>query len=77
MERLVVVMQKSFEEYLDEKKMKNIISQDPKFYNRFIKEWNEITETLRQIYEDSKEKEKLKEERNKVIRPTSNSVIFK
>lgn len=75
MERMVMIMQENFEDYLSEKQMKNIINQDPKFYDRFTEEWKEITKTLRQIHEASKIKTEAKEK--EVIRPTSNSVIFK
>lgn len=50
--------------------------QDPIFCERFKKEWEEITTTLRQIHEASKIKTETNKN-NEVIRPSSSSVIFK
>ena len=73
MERLEA-QENNFEEV---PKMEHIIKQDPKFYDKFKAEWEEITATLRQIHEASKLKKERNEEQNKIYRPTSSSVIFK
>lgn len=49
--------------------------QDLKFINKFKKDWEEITATLRQIHEESlNNKDK---EQREIFRPTSSSVVFK
>lgn len=50
--------------------------QDPVFCERFAKEWEEITATLRQIHEASRIKTETNKN-NEVVRPSSSSVIFK
>lgn len=49
--------------------------QDLKFINKFKKDWEEVTATLRQICEESLNNKN--KERMEIFRPTSSSVVFK
>ena len=77
MERVETTMALSEQNFDEEKKMQNIIKADYAFSENFKKEWNEITATLRQIYEAEKLKREM-EQQNKInsISVTSSSKIF-
>ena len=49
--------------------------QDLKFIKKYKKDWEEVTATLRQIYEESLNNKNKKQ--REIYRPTSSSVVFK
>lgn len=61
---------------MNNKELINKKSQDPIFYNMFIKEWTKITKELRDIQKLNEINKKYGRTNNDILRPTSSGLVY-